>query len=81
MKQTAPIVFNDPCIRCKKPIRADYAGFCMDCADTLNISELNNRCEPTEEELKIIEKYKQACRKNVGREKANVRTGRNNPRK
>ncbi len=72
MKQTAMIVINDPCIRCGKPIRADYEGFCMDCADTLNVSELNNRGEPTEEELKIINEYK---------EKTNVRTGRHNPRK
>lgn len=57
MKQTAAIVFNDPCIRCGKPLRADYEGFCMDCADSLNISELNNRGEPTEEELRIIKKY------------------------
>jgi len=40
----------------------------MDCADSLSISELNNRGEPSEKELKIIEKY---------REKANVRTDRN----
>ena len=72
MKQTAMIVINDPCIRCGKPIRADYRGFCMDCADTLNISELNNRGEPTEEELKIINEYK---------EKTNVRTRRNHTRK
>ncbi|ANS04948.1 hypothetical protein [uncultured Mediterranean phage] len=72
MKQTAMIVINDPCIRCGKSIRADYEGFCMDCADTLNVSELNNRGEPTEEELKIINEYK---------EKTNVRTGRHNPRK
>jgi len=77
MKQTASIVINDPCIRCGKPLRADYAGFCMDCSDSLGISELNNPGEPTEKELKIIEKYKHACRKNVGREKANVRTDRN----
>ncbi len=55
MKQTASIVINDPCIRCGKPLRADYMGLCMDCADTLNTSELNNRGEATEEELKIIE--------------------------
>lgn len=60
MKQTAPIVINEPCIRCGKPIRADYMGVCMDCADTLNISELNNPGEPSEQEQKIIEKY--ACR-------------------
>lgn len=71
MKQTASIVFNDPCIRCGKPLRADYAGFCMDCSDSLGISELNNPGEPTEKELKIIEKY---------RSKKDVRTGRNNPR-
>ena len=68
MRQTAPIVLNDPCIRCGKPIRADYMGLCMDCADTLNVSELNNRGEPTKEELKIIDKYKHACQKNAGRE-------------
>ena len=72
MKQTAPIVINDPCIRCGKPIRADYLGLCMDCSDFLNISELNNPGEPTEEEMKIINEYK---------EKTNVRTGRHNPRK
>jgi len=71
MKQTAMIVIGDPCIRCEKPIRADYEGFCMDCSDTLGISELNNPGEPTEKELKIIEKY---------RSKKDVRTGRNNPR-
>ena len=69
MKQTAMIVIGDPCNRCEKPIRADYEGFCMDCSDTLGISELNNPGKPTEEELKIIKKYKHACRKNVGREK------------
>ena len=72
MKQTASIVFNDPCIRCGKPIRADYMGLCMDCADEKGCSELNNRGIPTEKELKIIEKY---------RSKKDVRTGRNNPRK
>lgn len=60
MRQTAPIVVGNPCIRCDKPIRADYEGFCMDCADTLNISELNNRGEPTKKELEIIKKYKPA---------------------
>ncbi len=69
MKQTAPIVINDPCIRCGKPIRADYLGLCMDCSDFLNISELNNPGEPTEEEMKIIEKYKRARQRDVGGEK------------
>jgi len=72
MKQTAMIVIGEPCIRCGKPIRADYEGFCMDCADTLNISELNNRGEPTKKELEIIKRYK---------EKSDVRTGRNHTRK
>ena len=71
MKQTASIVINDPCIRCGKSIRADYEGFCMDCADEKGCSELNNRGEATEEELKIIEKY---------RSKKDVRTSRHNPR-
>jgi len=72
MRQTASIVVGNPCIRCGKPIRADYEGFCMDCADTLNISELNNRGEPTKKELEIIKKYK---------EKSDVRTRRNHTRK
>ena len=72
MKQTAMIVINDPCIRCGKLIRADYENFCMDCSDTLGISELNNPGEPNERELKIIKQY---------REKTNVRTCRHNPRK
>lgn len=54
MKQTAPIVINEPCIRCEKPIRADYMGLCMDCADELGISEINNQGDPTKKELNII---------------------------
>lgn len=29
-----------PCLVCGKTIRNDYAGLCMDCADTLGVSEL-----------------------------------------
>lgn len=29
-----------PCIVCGKTLRHDYAGLCMDCADTLNVSEM-----------------------------------------
>ena len=72
MRQTAMIVIDDPCIRCGKPIRADYEGFCMDCADETECSEIFNRGEPTEKELKIIKQY---------REKKDVRTRRNHTRK
>jgi hypothetical protein len=68
MKQTAAIVFDDPCLRCGKPIRADYLGLCMDCADATGISELSNPEDPTSTELEIISKY---------RRKAHVRTHRN----
>ncbi len=30
---------NVPCMICAKPYRSDYAGLCVDCADTLKISE------------------------------------------
>jgi len=67
MKQTSKIVFDDPCLRCGKPIRADYMGLCMDCADTIGISELSNPDEPTSTELEQINKY---------RREAHVRTHR-----
>ncbi len=69
MKQTASIVFNDPCLRCAKPIRADYMGLCMDCADALGISEISNQGDPTEAELQQINKY---------RRKVHVRPDRDN---
>ena len=30
----------EPCLVCSKTLRADYAGLCMDCSDSLRISEL-----------------------------------------
>lgn len=39
IRSTALFV-NTPCIVCGKVLRADYAGLCMDCADTLGVSEL-----------------------------------------
>jgi len=30
----------DPCLICGKKLRFDYAGLCMDCADSLGVSEL-----------------------------------------
>ena len=81
MKQTAPIIFNSPCLRCGKPIRADYMGFCMDCADTLGISEITNPGEATQEELQIIAQYSFVNQKDKRKGKKNVRIGRNNPRK
>ncbi|MCJ7768445.1 hypothetical protein MUP79_08645 [Candidatus Bathyarchaeota archaeon] len=38
-----------PCVRCGKVMRSDYHGFCMDCADEIEISEL---FESTPEELR-----------------------------
>jgi len=70
MKPTASIVFNDPCIRCGKSIRADYKGLCMDCADVLGVSEINNPSDPNAKELELIKKL----RKNI-----HVRTNRNHP--
>ena len=42
---TAPTVMSgfgkfDPCFNCGKTLRADYSGLCMDCADSLMVSEL-----------------------------------------
>jgi len=81
MKQTASIVVGVPCLRCGKSIHADYLGVCMDCADTLGISELSNPGNPTAQELEIIEQYTLTTEKQrkAGREEADVRTDRNHP--
>ena len=34
------MVVGDPCLVCGKLIRMDYAGLCMDCADSLGVSEM-----------------------------------------
>lgn len=34
------VVMDDPCAICKKPLRFDYAGICMDCADEAGVSEV-----------------------------------------
>ena len=34
------LVIDEPCLRCGIPVRLDYYGLCMDCADELGISEL-----------------------------------------
>jgi len=36
----SPPAIYPPCLICGKTLRHDYAGVCMDCADTLGISEL-----------------------------------------
>lgn len=40
-----------PCLVCGKTLRYDYAGICMDCADTLGVSELYVKVEKREDEL------------------------------
>jgi len=35
-----PPAIYEPCLVCGKTIRNDYAGLCMDCADSLEVSEL-----------------------------------------
>lgn len=37
---TAWAGFHPPCLACGKMFRNDYAGLCMDCADTLKVSEI-----------------------------------------
>ena len=39
-KQTGFGLDMPPCIGCGKTMRYDYAGFCMDCADSLGLSEI-----------------------------------------
>jgi hypothetical protein len=31
---------KEPCLGCGKTVRADYSGYCMDCADLNGLSEL-----------------------------------------
>lgn len=35
-----PVGLHPPCLICSKVLRNDYAGLCMDCADSLGVSEL-----------------------------------------
>lgn len=42
LKPGFPAVY-DPCLICGKKRRNDYAGLCMDCADSLGVSELYAR--------------------------------------
>ena len=42
LKPGFPAVY-DPCLICGKKLRNDYAGLCMDCADSLGVSELYRR--------------------------------------
>lgn len=37
---TSPLGVHDPCLICGKKLRNDYAGLCMDCADSMKISEM-----------------------------------------
>ena len=37
------MIIGEPCLVCSKLIRMDYAGLCMDCADSLSLSELFTR--------------------------------------
>lgn len=38
--QTNSVAIHEPCLVCGKKLRNDYAGLCMDCADSMGISEL-----------------------------------------
>ncbi len=38
-RTSSGIGYFEPCISCGKILRNDYSGFCMDCADDLEISE------------------------------------------
>ena len=51
------IVFGNPCSKCGKPLRHDYDGLCMDCADELGVSELFEKSKDYKGNLRKASKW------------------------
>jgi len=60
------IIIDEPCNKCGKRPRDDFDGLCMDCADSLGVSDLFSRDPIYPDNLKKAEFYLNSFRNKIG---------------